>query len=189
MKPIACISITCVILLALSACGAPQPRSSATDADDGASRAAVRALAPPELPLKPNPQYADFPLYTGTLGARPIEMRLGAKSDDPTGVHGEYRFLDGAVGVILVAGDLDNGTLQIEESDDGTHITGNWVGKVAVDGSIQGERMNPDDSEPQPFELQPSDAAARGARSPIHGAVIGVPSHHVGGVSNLTTGR
>lgn len=187
MKPIVYISMTCVIPFVLSACGAPQPRSTTADADAGASRAAVRALAPPEFPLKPNPQYADFPLYTGTLGARPIEMRLGAKSDDPTGVQGEYRFLDGAAGVVLVAGELDNGTLQIEESDDGTHITGNWVGKVAVDGSIQGERMNPDDSEPQPFELQPSNAAARGARDPIHGAVIGAPSRHVGGMSNLTT--
>ncbi|CBW74898.1 Hypothetical exported protein [Mycetohabitans rhizoxinica HKI 454] len=187
MKPIAYISMTCVIPFVLSACGAPQPRSNTADADAGTSRAAVRALAPPEFPLKPNPQYADFPLYTGTLGARPIEMRLGAKSDDPTGIQGEYRFLDGAAGVVLVAGELDNGTLQIEESDDGTHITGNWVGKVAVDGSIQGERMNPDDSEPQPFELQPSNAAARGARDPIHGAVIGAPSRHVGGMSNLTT--
>ncbi|KAG0162314.1 hypothetical protein DFQ30_002339 [Apophysomyces sp. BC1015] len=188
MTSIARIAIACLIPIALTACSAPQVRDGASGTDSDASPA-VRALAAPELPLEPNPDYASFPLYTGTLGTRPIEMRLGAKSDDPTGVHGEYRFVDHADGVMLVAGDLDNGTLQIEESDDGTRITGNWVGKVAVDGSIHGERMNPDDSEPQPFDLQPANPAARGARSPIQGAAAGAPSNRVGSVSNLTIGH
>ena len=74
-------------------------------------------------------------------------MKLGAKTDERTGVHGEYRFA-GASTVIVVAGDRDGDTLEIEESNDGTHITGNWVGKFAADGSVSGERMNADDSNP-----------------------------------------
>ncbi|MGV7247235.1 hypothetical protein ACRXB1_37420, partial [Caballeronia sp. M23-90] len=59
-------------------------------------------------------------------------MKLGAKTDEASGVHGEYRFA-GSPTVIVVAGDRDGDTLEIEESTDGTHITGNWVGKFAAD--------------------------------------------------------
>ncbi len=118
---------------------------------------AVKELAAPppiELPLKPSPEFAKFPRYAGMLGSRQIVLRLGAKTDDPVrrarrvSVH-RYRE------VILIAGDRDGDTLEVEESNDGTHITGNWVGKFAADGSVSGERMNVDDSDPQPFDLKP----------------------------------
>ncbi len=53
-------------------------------------------------------------------------MKLGAKSaeEDPAGVHGEYQFVSDPA-VYLIAGDRDGDTLEIEESNDGTHITGN----------------------------------------------------------------
>lgn len=105
-------------------------------------------------PLAPNPEFAAFPRYEGTLGGRRIVLRLGRKTDDDTGVHGEYQFVDTG-GVVLVAGDITDGTVEVEESNDGTAITGNWVGRVAADGSITGERMNVDDSDPQPFALHP----------------------------------
>lgn len=104
---------------------------------------AVKALAAPppiQLPLKPSPEFAKFPRYVGTLGARPIVLRLGPKTDDPSGVHGEYQYTDSGE-VILIAGDRDGDTLEVEESNDGTHITGNWVGKFAADGSLEGDRM------------------------------------------------
>ena len=118
---------------------------------------AVKELAAPppiQLPLKPSPEFAKFPRYAGTLGKRQIVLRLGAKTDDPSGVHGEYQFADTGE-VILIAGDRDGDTLEVEESNDGTHITGNWVGKFAADGSIEGERMNVDDSNPLEFSLRP----------------------------------
>ena len=89
-------------------------------------------------------------------------MRLGAKTDEASGIHGEYQFA-GSSSVILVAGDRDGDTLEIEESNDGTHITGNWVGKFAADGSVSGDRMNADDSDPQPFELRPRGGGRDGA--------------------------
>jgi hypothetical protein len=95
---------------------------------------AVKELAAPppiELPLKPGREFAKFPRYVGMLGNRQIVLRLGPKSDDPSGVHGEYQFTDNGA-VILIAGDRDGDTLEVEESNDGTHITGNWVGKFAA---------------------------------------------------------
>ncbi|MBC8738007.1 hypothetical protein F6X40_14515 [Paraburkholderia sp. UCT31] len=169
---------------------------------------AVKALAAPppiQLPLKPSPEFAKFPRYVGTLGARPIVLRLGPKTDDPSGVHGEYQYTDSGE-VILIAGDRDGDTLEVEESNDGTHITGNWVGKFAADGSLEGDRMNVDDSNPQEFNLKPLAAAGSAggaatrpaAPSPQPAAANGaaaVPApapatggHPVGGVSNLQTG-
>jgi hypothetical protein len=123
---------------------------------------AVKELAAPppiQLPLKPNSDYAKFPRYAGMLGARQIVLRLGPKTDDPSGVHGEYQFTDTGE-VILIAGDREDTTLEVEESNDGTHITGNWVGKFAADGTLSGERMNVDDSNPQEFDLRPLAAGA-----------------------------
>jgi hypothetical protein len=167
---------------------------------------AIETLAlPPARPLTPNPAYARFPRYVGTLGDKQIEMKLGAKTDERTGVHGEYRFA-GASTVILVAGDRDGDTLEIEESNDGTHITGNWVGKFAADGSVSGERMNADDSNPVPFDLKPvgsglGAAPAAGTAAPKTPQPAApslepapppappVPGNALGGTSNVIIGE
>jgi len=169
---------------------------------------AIETLAlPPAKPLTPNPAYARFPTYVGTLGDKQIEMKLGDKTDERTGVHGEYRFA-GASTVIVVAGDRDGDTLEIEESNDGMHITGNWVGKFAADGSVSGERMNADDSNPLPFDLKPLGSGLAPAPAPATGAVApkapqsAAPSlepapspappaagHALGGTSNVIIGE
>jgi hypothetical protein len=174
---------------------------------------AVKELAAPppiQLPLKPSPEFAKFPRYAGMLGSRQIVLRLGAKTDDPAGVHGEYQYTDTGE-VILIAGDRDGDTLEVEESNDGTHITGNWVGKFAADGSVAGDRMNVDDSDPQPFDLKPLAAgqavpaasAGTGAGAAPNKAAVTPQSsggaaapasatsngHAVGGVSNLQIGE
>jgi hypothetical protein len=157
----------------------------------------VKELAAPPsipLPLKPNPDFAQFPRYVGMLGKRQIVMRLGPKTDDPTGVHGEYQFTDTGE-VILIAGDREGTTLEGEESNDGTHITGNWVGTFSPDGTVSGERMEVDDSNPVDFELKPL-AAGQPVPAPAlapaaAGAAPSAPAgaQPVGGVSNLTTGQ
>jgi hypothetical protein len=187
-------------------------RAAATPGDLGlqapGTAEAIETLAlPPAKPLTPNPAYARFPTYVGTLGDKQIEMKLGAKTDERTGVHGEYRYA-GASTVILVAGDRDGDTLEIEESNDGTHITGNWVGKFAADGSVSGERMNADDSNPLPFDLKPVGSGSAAVSAPAAGAVpptapqSAAPSlepappppppaagHALGGTSNVTIGE
>lgn len=182
-----------------------------TPAHAWAQSDAVKELAAPppiQLPLKPSAEFAKFPRYAGMLGSRQIVLKLGPKSDDPAGVHGEYQYTDTGE-VILIAGDRDGDTLEVEESNDGTHITGNWVGKFAADGSVAGDRMNVDDSDPQPFDLKPlvagqavpppgapasaankataAQSSAGAAQAPASAATAG--GHAVGGVSNLQTGE
>ncbi|WP_201696936.1 hypothetical protein [Paraburkholderia hiiakae] len=152
------------------------------------------ASAPPPVnsTLKPNPEFAKLPQYVGTLGKRQIVMRLGAKAgdDDPTGVHGEYQFTDTGE-VILIAGDRADATLEAEDSNDGTHITGNWVGTFAEDGSLSGDRMDPDDSHPVPFDLKPLAAGAAAPAVSTGAASASTPNgaHAVNGVSNLVIGQ
>ncbi|WP_415749410.1 hypothetical protein [Caballeronia sp. J97] len=200
-----------VVPLALAACNSPMPPGSTgasgvlpanqrepSGAGAYGAQAAIKALAlPPSKPLAPNPEYARFPRYVGTLGDRQIEMKLGAKTDEPSGVHGEYKFA-GSPNVILVAGDRDGDTLEIEESNDGTHITGNWIGKFAADGSVSGERMDPDDSNALPFDLRPAVAgvqlpATGTAKAPpapsLEPAPPAPPKNAVGGTSNVIIGE
>jgi len=161
----------------------------------------VKELAAPpsvQLPLKPSAEFAQFPRYVGTLGKRQIVMRLAPKTDDPSGVHGEYQYTDTGA-VILIAGDREGTTLEAEESNDGTHITGNWVGTFSTDGTLSGERMEVDDSNPVDFELKPLAAgqpipAATGAAQPDQPAAgLSAPAaggaRAVTGVSNLTVGE
>ncbi|MBB2928497.1 hypothetical protein [Paraburkholderia silvatlantica] len=160
-----------------------------------AARAQDAGAQPPvKSTLKPNPGFATLPQYVGTLGKRQIVMRLGAKAgdDDPTGVHGEYQFTDTGE-VILIAGDRADATLEAEDSNDGTHITGNWVGTFAEDGSLSGDRMDPDDSHPVPFDLKPlaAGAAAPAVPTGAAGASASTPNgaRAVNGVSNLVIGQ
>ncbi|QGZ54757.1 hypothetical protein [Paraburkholderia acidiphila] len=164
-----------------------------------AARAQDAAAPPPvKSTLKPNPEFAKLPQYVGTLGTRQIVMRLGAKAgdDDPTGVHGEYQFTDTGE-VNLIAGDRADATLEAEDSNDGTHITGNWVGTFAEDGSLSGDRMDPDDSHPVPFDLKPiaaggaAPAVSTGAASAPAATPASTPNgvHAVSGVSNLVIGQ
>ncbi|WP_061121939.1 hypothetical protein [Caballeronia sp. INML2] len=198
-------------LFALTGCNSPMPPGSSgasgvlspdqrepAGADAHGAQAAIKELAlPPRKPLTPNLEYARFPRYVGTLGDRQIEMKLGAKTDEPSGVHGEYKFA-GSPNVVLVAGDRDGDTLEIEESNDGTHITGNWVGKFAADGSVSGERMDPDDSNAQPFDLRPAVAgqtlppmnAGKAPPAPsLEPAPPLPPKNAVGGTSNVIIGE
>ncbi|MFM0201608.1 hypothetical protein PQR53_17255 [Paraburkholderia fungorum] len=192
--------VVSVAALLCAGAGAVLPAQAWAESD------AVKELAAPapiQLPLKPSPEFAKFPRYAGMLGSRQIVLRLGAKTDDPAGVHGEYQYTDTGE-VILIAGDRDGDTLEVEESNDGTHITGNWVGKFAADGSVAGDRMNVDDSDPQPFDLKPlaagqavpaaAKAAAAAQASAAAGAAVPTSSpagngHAVGGVSNLQIGE
>ncbi|MFP3800392.1 hypothetical protein [Paraburkholderia sp. SIMBA_027] len=168
----------CVIALPLAACAV---------GDGGAKGASGAAVIKVHSTLKPNPEFAHYPQYTGTLGKRAIVMRLGKKTDpdDPGGIHGEYQFTDTGE-VILIAGDRTGQTLEAEESDDGTRIVGNWVGTFAADDSISGDRMEVDDSNPQPFELK---LVAAGAAAPSAASPAAKGAQAVNGVGNVVTGE
>ncbi|AOJ11881.1 hypothetical protein [Burkholderia mayonis] len=171
----------------------PQPAAASAGASDAAPAAEMPADAPPPAaPLKPNPAYARLPRYEGTLGGRPVVVRLGPKTDEP-GVHGECQYLDTGA-VVLLAGDRDGDTLEIEESDDGTNITGVWIGRFDASGGLSADRMNADQSDPLPVVLHPVGGAlasqhAEAVQPASAGAAApaGVQGPSVGGVSNLKT--
>lgn len=189
----ACVLAALALALPLGA----HAQQAADAAKATAAPSAASQPLKPLKPLKPNPDFAHFPRYAGMLGKRQIVMRLGPQTDDPTGVHGEYQFTDTGA-VILIAGDHEGTTLEAEESNDGTQITGNWVGTFAADGSLSGARMEVDDSNPVAFELKPLTA---GQPVPPPSAEPAAELHDepaepafssgqaVNGVSNLKTGE
>lgn len=110
--------------------------------------------APPSV-LQPQPDYAKYPVYTGVIGDMPIHMRLGRKTGEIDSVHGEY-VAGKAPGVRLVTGEYENGGFLMEESDDGTHVTGTWEGAIDGRGIVRGTWTDvAHDGHTLPFVLRP----------------------------------
>jgi hypothetical protein len=139
------LALAAALVLGLGGCATPA--SSGT----GGS---TSPLPPPAVTLHPDPAFASLPRYEGTIGHRVIVLHLGKKTDpeDAGGLHGEYQFQDTGQ-VLLVAGDEGDGVLELDESDDGTRISGQWVGKLAADGTFKGVWSNVDESVTESIEL------------------------------------
>ena len=106
-------------------------------------------------PLPARPDFAALPVYTGTLGSQPIRLRIGPKSDERDSFHGEYT-LGTAPGVRLLAGEYEDETFLMEESDDGIRVSGNWEGTIDATGSVRGTWTDPyDPSVSLPFVIRP----------------------------------
>lgn len=148
-----------LVSLQLVGCAAPSSMTNASNASGSSS-----SRLPPAVALHPNPAYASLPRYEGALGKRAIVLHLGEKTgpDDAGGLHGEYQFQDNGQ-VILVAGDGDNGVVELDESDDGTRISGQWVGKLNADGTFKGVWSNVDESVTESIELHrvPANAVSK----------------------------
>lgn len=125
-------------------------RAQARKGDNGFSA----QTAPPPV-LQPQPDYAKYPIYTGVIGDMPIRMRLGPKTGEIDSVHGEY-VAGNAAGVRLVTGEYENGGFLMEESDDGTHVTGTWEGAIDGHGVVRGTWTDVGhDGHTLPFVLRP----------------------------------
>ncbi|MFJ1253776.1 hypothetical protein [Cupriavidus sp. CuC1] len=105
-------------------------------------RGAQLSTGPAPKALAPRPEYQSLPVYVGTLGDQPVRLRLGPKPDERDSVHGEYS-VGRAGGVRLLAGEFDNGAFLMEESNDGTHVTGNWEGTIDGTGIVHGNWTDP----------------------------------------------
>jgi hypothetical protein len=92
--------------------------------------------------LPPQAEYAGLPVYVGTLGDQPVRLRIGPKPSERDSVHGEYT-LGNASGVRLLAGEYENGAFLMEESADGTRVTGNWEGNIDPAGVVRGQWTDP----------------------------------------------
>ncbi|MGD7311804.1 hypothetical protein ACQCSJ_11050, partial [Ralstonia pseudosolanacearum] len=59
-------------------------------------------------------------------------------------------------GVRLVTGEYENGGFLMEESDDGTHVTGTWEGAIDAHGAVRGTWTDAaHDGRTLPFMLRP----------------------------------
>lgn len=87
----------------------------------------------------------------GKLGDQAIQVHLHLKEQIDEGVEGDY-FLFGRTQKILLAGEVDNNTVALEESENGTDISGQWDGKI--DGNvIRGTWTSADFNVTKPFEV------------------------------------
>jgi hypothetical protein len=93
----------------------------------------------------------------GTLGSAQIQMSLQPKSDPAEGIEGEY-IVFGRSGRILLAGETESGGLLMEESENGTDVSGQWEGQQEG-AAVRGTWQSADGSVSKPFVLTPVDPA------------------------------
>jgi hypothetical protein len=95
-------------------------------------------------------------IYRGTLGDERVQMTLAAKPGDAGGFAGEY-FIFGGGRAILLAGEIDETSFYLEESEDGSAVSGVWDGQFIVEqehGFIVGTWHNVDDTVSRAFRLE-----------------------------------
>jgi hypothetical protein len=98
----------------------------------------------------------------GTLGEAQIQMKLQPKADPAEGIEGEY-IVFGRSGHILLAGETESSGLLMEESENGTDVSGQWEGQQ--DGAaVRGTWQSADGSVSKPFVLSPVDPAVSASR-------------------------
>jgi hypothetical protein len=101
-----------------------------------------------------NPEVAT--IYRGTLGDGVVQMTLSHDADDPDHLLGEY-FIFGGGNTVLLAGEISDDNFYMEESQDGSAISGYWEGKLVIEGNkgfIIGTWMNNEESIKKPFKLE-----------------------------------
>ncbi|WP_011297524.1 hypothetical protein [Cupriavidus necator] len=105
--------------------------------------------------LSPRPEFAKLPVYVGKVGDKPVRLRIGPKPDERDSLRGEYT-ANGVPGVRLLAGEWEDGSFLMEESDDGTRVSGNWEGTIDASGAVRGtwtDAFNP--ANVLPFIIRP----------------------------------
>jgi len=133
-----------LLALAAAAASAAEPAPAAPE-----SAPAITSDAAPSAPER---LFATAPVFGGTLGEQRIQARLRQKDDMREGVEGGYFFF-GQSQKILLAGEFDaDGTVFLEESQDGSAISGQWDGKLVGD-TFSGTWSSFDGSVTKPFTL------------------------------------
>lgn len=88
----------------------------------------------------------------GMLGSDQIQMNLRTKEEFEDGIEGDY-FLFGSSQKVLLAGEIEGEDLFLEESVNGTDVSGQWEGKMAGD-LISGEWQSADGKISKPFQVR-----------------------------------
>lgn len=96
----------------------------------------------------------------GTLGDAQIQVNLRTKEEFEDGVEGEY-FVFGRSQNVLLAGEIEGNELLLEESENGTDVSGQWAGTLSGD-TIVGEWQSAEGSVTKPFQLKILAIAGKG---------------------------
>lgn len=121
----------------------------------GEARRGTSLSTGPARQLLPRSEYANYPVYVGTVGDKPVRLRVAPKSDTRDSLQGEYTIGDGK-SVRLLSGEWDDGSFLMEESDDGTRVSGNWEGQIDQNGAVRGTWTDAfDPSIVLPFFIRP----------------------------------
>ncbi|WP_082584440.1 hypothetical protein [Noviherbaspirillum sp. Root189] len=111
-----------------------------------------QAQAVPATTLNGKAAFVKPVTLRGKLGDGDIQVSLRTKEQMEDGVEGEY-FYFGRSQNILLAGEIDGEYLFMEESENGTDVSGQWDGKLA-DNTISGEWQSADGKIKKPFTLR-----------------------------------
>lgn len=115
--------------------------------------AASMATAAPETPSDTETLFAHAPVFKGNLGDLKVQVSLRQKDDMREGLSGTY-FVFGASQQILLAGEFDrDGTIFLEESENGRNVSGQWDGKL-TDDTFSGTWSSFDGTVSKPFVLK-----------------------------------
>lgn len=92
----------------------------------------------------------------GTLGEANIQMQVRPKADPSEGIEGSY-IVFGRSSQILLAGETDGDSLLMEESENGTDVSGQWEGRQQG-GEVRGTWQSADGAVSKQFVLKAIDA-------------------------------
>ncbi len=99
----------------------------------------------------------------GTLGDEQIQMSIRPKPVAAEGLEGEY-FIFGRSQRILLAGEAEGADLFLEESENGTDVSGHWNATVAGD-TISGDWASVGGSVTKRFSLKAMPVDTKAARA------------------------
>ncbi|ABR91299.1 Uncharacterized conserved protein [Janthinobacterium sp. Marseille] len=148
-----------VLLATLVAVAAANGSAQVAAATDAPKPAVAAGSTVPALFHKPV-------FFRGVVGDINVQVNIRPKADIDEGIEGEY-FIFGNSHKILLAGEIEGDQLFMEESENGTNISGQWDGKLEGD-SLVGSWMSADGTITKPFTLKA--VVQKPAAVPAHAA-------------------
>jgi hypothetical protein len=93
-------------------------------------------------------------VYRGHIGEHQVEMTLNLDADSPDSVHGWYLIEgDPSHAKVLLAGELEDEALSMEESKNGVDVSGHFNAVLAA-GEFSGEWSDINGEQVQPIEFR-----------------------------------
>ncbi|HTH44073.1 MAG TPA: hypothetical protein VL528_03230 [Oxalicibacterium sp.] len=123
-----------------------------------AANASDLAVTPASAPVQAGAAQMSSALFAkpvvlrGTLGDAQVQLTVRPKEVADEGLEGSY-FVFGRSTNILLAGEMEGDVLFLEESENGTDISGQWDGKLQGE-TLTGTWTSADGASTRPFKLR-----------------------------------